>query len=141
MKARKERKYYIRIQDTLVDVSEDVYLAYYQTERHAHTLEEKDRRNGLVRYSSLDTEEMLGEELVADRDAVSVENAAISSILRGKLHRCLTLLSESERELINALYFEELSERQLAKRIGVHYMTIHSRKVAILRKLKKFMKI
>lgn len=138
---RLEKKYCIRVPEALVEVSEEVYLAYHQMERHAQTLEEKDLRHGLVRYSSLDTEEMTGEEVVADRAAASVEDAAIANILQDELHRYLALLSVPERELIHALYFERLSERQYAQKTGIHYMTIHSRKEAVLRKLKKLMKM
>ena len=41
--------------------------------------------------------------------------------------------------MIFALYFDGLSERQLSERTGVPSMTIHDRKIKILRKLKFLM--
>lgn len=134
------KKYYIRVPEALVEVSEDVYLAYYKEKRYGRTLEEKDRRNGKTSYDDLDTPEMSGVEMIPDSDAISVEDAAMANILQDKLHHCLALLSDSDRRLISALYFEGISERKLSDRTGVHHMTIHSRKVAILHKLKKMMK-
>ena len=135
------KKYYIHVPGALVEVSEGVYFAYYQEKRRGRTLREKDERNGAVSYDGLDTPELSGQEMIPDRDAVSVEDAAIANILRGELHRCLALLDEPDRLLIQALYFEGLSEREYSKKTGMHHMTIHSRKVAILRALKKMIKI
>ena len=56
------------------------------------------------------------------------------------LHRCLDLLTPDERALIDALFFEGMTEREYAEESGRHYMTIHSRKVRILDKLKKLLK-
>ena len=81
--------------------------------------------------------ELTGQEMIPDREAVSVEDAAIANIFRDKLRYCLALLPDSDRQLISALYFDGFSERKLSEKIGVHHMTIHSRKTAILRTLKK----
>ena len=43
-----EKKYYLRVQGCLVEVTKDVYRAYYCMERHTRTLDEKDIRNGKV---------------------------------------------------------------------------------------------
>ena len=53
----------------------------------------------------------------------------------------LQLVSDNVRifHLLYALYFEELSERQLADKLGIHYMTVHNRKARLLRVLKKMM--
>ena len=41
-----------------------------------------------------------------------------------RLHSAMELLEQPERELILAIYFEGLTERQLARRAGLHHMTI-----------------
>lgn len=75
------------------------------------------------------------------RDAASVEDEAIAHILRDRLHACLELLPSQEWELIQALYFEELSERDLARKTGVPQRTIHDRKKKAIAHLKKMLKI
>lgn len=107
-----ERKYRIRVDGILVDVSKEVYHAYYSIERHTRTLDEKDTRNGKVLYSDLDTDELLGEEVLPDRNAERVEDSAICSILCEELHYQLAMLPAQDRELIQALYFECLTERE-----------------------------
>lgn len=133
------KKYYIHVPGALVEVSEGVYFAYYQEKRRGRTLREKDKRNGAVSYDGLDTPELTGQEMIPDRDAVSVEDAAIANILRDRLHRCLDALDEPDRELIHALYFEGLSERKYAKRVGIPQRTINDRRRRVLRKLKELL--
>ena len=131
--------YHIRNSQTSVEVNREVHYAYHSVERHLRTLNDKDKRNGKISYDNLDTEDSLGEEIIPDRDAVSVEDAAIALVMRQQLHKALRLLPESEQELIYAIYFQGLSERKLSQRMGIHYMTIHSRKVKILQKLRKLL--
>lgn len=138
MAERKKRA--VRVQGSLVEVSEEVYRAYYGMERHLLTLQEKDARNGTTLYSDRDTSEMLGEEMLPDTDAISVEDAAIARILRKRLQEALALLPASERKLIDDIYFRGLSERQVSEKTGDHYMTVHNRKVRILEELAKLMK-
>lgn len=136
--AEKDR-YILRVQGKLVEVSEEVYRAYYGMERHLLTLDEKDERNGKTLYSDLDTAETVGEDMIPDRDAVSVEDAAIAHILHEQLHHALNLLLPAEQRLIFEIYFKGFSERQLSELTGIHYMTIHNRKVKILKKLVKIL--
>ena len=56
-----------------------------------------------------------------------------------RLHRALRQLKPKEYALIHALYYEQLSERAYAKRIGSAPMTVHNQKVRIIAKLKKLM--
>ncbi|MCI8407552.1 MAG: sigma-70 family RNA polymerase sigma factor [Oscillospiraceae bacterium] len=135
-----KKEYKIRINGTQVTVSREVYTVYYRTERHAAALKEKDARHGTTSYHALDTDERLGEELLRDPKA-SVEEQAIANLLREKLRRSIALLSKPEQELIRALYFEELTERQLSCRVGIPQQTINYKRRRILQKLKKLMKI
>ena len=135
------KRYYIRMSGTLVPVTQEVYQTCHQTKRHAKTLYEKDERHGLISYDGMDTEDTLGEEMIPDRDAVSVEDAAIANILRDKLHRCLSMLDESDRQLIHALFYEGLSERQAANQFHISQQTVNYRKRIALAQLKKLFKI
>ena len=125
----------------LVEVTKDVYLTYYRVERHTKTLDEKDVRNGKVSYSDLDTEETLGEEMVPDPNAESVEDKAVGNILLQELRQCLAQLPLEEQNLIRALYFEELTEREYAKQINISQKAVNKRRHKILSKLRDLMKI
>lgn len=130
---------YIRIHGKLIAVTEDVYYAYYHMGRQCRTQREKDGRRRIASYDALDTEDSLGVDLLVDEQSPAVEEVAILHILVEKLHRCLVQLPKSDQKLLRAIYFAGLSERQVAKNTGVHYMTIHDRKIRALRKLRKLM--
>lgn len=72
-------------------------------------------------------------------DAASVEEQAIHSILIQQLHKALSLLSEDERLLMEQLYFEGRTEREIAKERGVYHNAIHKQKNRVLDKLKKIL--
>jgi len=55
-----------------------------------------------------------------------------------ELHRCLDLLDDDERELIEALFFKGLSEQAYAEILGVRKQSVNERKCRILKKLKIF---
>lgn len=54
------------------------------------------------------------------------------------LKQALSQLDEANRALIEAVYFENISMREYARRIGVSHSTIAKRRNRILRTLKKY---
>lgn len=135
-----ERKYYIRIKKTLVEVTEEVYRVYHQMERHERYLSEKDMAHKVWQYSNLDTEDILGEELIPDLQSRNVEDLAMARLLAEKLRRCVKTLPDADRRLIHAIFYEGISERQFAKKMEIPLMTVHDKKRKILAKLEKFLK-
>ena len=133
-------KNFIKIGNVLVEVTREVYDAYYSVERHMRTLNEKDDRNGTVPYSNLDTKETLGVEMLRDLTAESVEDEDLLRVLSERLHYCLSHLPVSDQTLIQAIYFEDLSEREYARQVSLSQKGVNKRKHKILKKLRKMMK-
>lgn len=69
----------------------------------------------------------------------NLENLVVYCIMVEKMHHCLGLLAEEEFKLIEALYFNDYSERDMANLLHISQTAIHKRKVKILDKLKKLM--
>lgn len=130
---------YIRICGKLVAVTEEVHYTYYHMGRQCRTQVEKDSRRQVASYDALDTEDSLGIDLLVDRDSPSVEDAAIANVMSEKLHRCLALLPEGERTLLEKIYFSGMSERKTAQSLAIPQKTLHDRKIKALCKLKKMM--
>lgn len=78
-------------------------------------------------------------EAIADSEA-DVEANAMRKFELETMRKALQKLNLDEYHLIYHLYLsdEPVTERQYAKSRGLHYMTVHNRKVAILKKLKKY---
>ena len=77
-------------------------------------------------------------EFVTDYD---IEEEADRKMFVERLYDCLDLLSESERELIIMLYFENKTERECAKKLCTSRQNIHKNKKQILCKLYKLLKM
>lgn len=69
----------------------------------------------------------------------SVEDMVLRKISAEKLYQALAELSEKEREMIVALFFEEKTERELAAVLGISQPAVHKQKNKILKKLKTFL--
>ena len=63
-----------------------------------------------------------------------------SEMQRKKISECLSMLTEDERELIEALFYYGLTEREYAAQKKVYHNAIHKKKMRILKKLKKLLK-
>lgn len=134
------KKIYIAGMKQCVEVSDGLYKAYNRFENYEKYLRKKDKRGGKTLYCNLDRQGSLGEELLQDKGQPSVEELVEQKMLIESLRTCLAALAEEEQDLIRALFYEGLTERELSLRTGVHNMTIHNRKVRILKKLRKMMK-
>ena len=124
------KDYYIIIDGEKITVTEEVYRAF----KRPVWAERKRRAVRRERECSLDALTENGFE-AASRDALVDEIVADRLILE-QLFAALSELTGDERALIDALYFKEKSEREYAAESGVPHPTVHSRKNAVLKKLK-----
>ena len=130
-----DKKYYIRVPEARVEVSEEVYKAFWSMERHSRTLQEKDVRNHVFSYDAFDTDDMLGSELFPDKTTSNFEDQIIAEMMAAQLRRCIALLPEEDQKLIQAIYYDGLSEREVSKHEGIPQTTVSYRLRQILRKL------
>lgn len=135
-----EKKYYIPTPQGVIEVPYDVYYAYWHMARQERGQEESDRQHGVYSYDALDTNEMLGIESVPDLDRPSVEELALTKVIREWLRRCIALLPKGERELIQALYYDGRSEREYSRRLGISQKAVNKRRSKVLKHLGKMMK-
>ena len=133
-------KFYIKVREELVEVTQEVYLTYYRARRRELAQIEKERRHRVLSYDAFGTSGALGAEMLADTASDEPEDLVITRLMAKKLHACLSKLSEEERRLVQLLFFENASERAAALRLGLSAMTVHNRKERILAKLLKLMR-
>lgn len=131
-----KEKYLIKIQGKLIEVSEDVYYAYFRMERQERWQEEKKMEHKVMSYDSLDDQEMLGIENVVDVTASSLEEIVEAHELRDRVRHAVELLPKAERELIRAIYYEEMTERDVAEREGVSQNKVFKQRQRALAKLR-----
>ena len=70
-------------------------------------------------------------------DSVNTEQDAVDRILAQKLHNALAMLTDEEREIIYAIFFEHIALTEYAGQMGITKQSLFERKQRILAKLKK----
>ena len=136
-----DQKYMIKIQGDLIEVSEDVYYAYFRMDRQERWQEEKKQEHDVVSYDAMDNGETVGAEAIRDLEAPSMEELAIARELSERLRHIVAALPKAERELIQAIYFEDIPVSDYAKRIGLTHRGVNKQRKKILSKLKMLLDI
>ena len=134
-----KEKYMIKVEGKLVEVTPDVYYAYFRMERQERWQEEKQQGHAVVSYDALDDGETVGVEVVPDLTTPSMEEAVMTREIHEKLHRALDALPKAERELIQAIYFDGFTEKEYAVSSGLSQQGVSYRLRKILSKLRIFM--
>ena len=133
-------KLFIPLHGMLMEVSEKDYKDFYKFKRRQKYIDERSVENGDFSYNMLTTDDFNGEDILID-ESEPPDELAVRSVLSDKLNNCLSLLSDGEKHLIKELFYNERTEREIAKIYGVSQVAIHKRKIKILEKLKKMMEI
>lgn len=143
-------KYYIALNGQAFEVSRELYEAYYKGQRkekyfthdlkEEHTRLNKETGKITVIPSREDSyERLLEEEKQFAAEAEDVMETAIRAVMLEKLNEALHTLSDNEKAIIHALFYQEISEVELAKQLGIARTTLQSRKYKILEKLKNLL--
>ena len=70
-------------------------------------------------------------------ETVDIAETVVHALIVDRLKAALPLLSDSEQALIHAIFFKELSEREVGLQLGVTQSVVNKRKAKILMKLRK----
>ena len=70
-------------------------------------------------------------------ETVDVAETVVHTVMVDRLKAALPLLSDGEQALVKAIFFEELSEREVGLRLGITQSVVNKRKAQILAKLRK----
>lgn len=130
---------FISLHGMLMEVPEDDYKAFYKKKRRQKYLAERSRDNGDFSYDMLTTDDFNGEEILMDMVADTAGQAE-RNLMLDKLRDILEQLSVDDRQLIQALYVNQQTEREYAAQIGVYRNAIHYRKEQLLARLKKLLR-
>ena len=132
------------------EASEEVIAVLRTTERKMQyqeydlkseqTIIDQENQTVTIIPSREDSFERLVEQSVQFREeTLSLDEWIIRRLEIEQLHKALNVLSDDERYLINQLYFEERTEREVAEELGVYHNAVHKQKIRILAKLRKIL--
>lgn len=131
-KRPKERKCYVlRTSDgTVVEVTREVYLEWYQSRRRERYQNEKKQK-----YSVTSLEALSEKGMILDGMADSLEDTVIRKICVEKLQSVMEELAEEDAYLLYLLFFEEVTVKEAAQLCGCSRKTIANRRNRILKYL------
>lgn len=133
-----EERRFIPLHGMLMEVTQEEYIRFYQEQRRQKYLDERSENNGDISVDMLTTDTMNGADILVSPEE-PVDEQAIRQVMVDKLKSCFLRLTADEMELIYALFYEGLTERQYADRKGIYHNAVHKKKQRILRKIKNFL--
>lgn len=139
------KKSTVRVYDTIskkyvdVEVNEEICTYYNRSQWNMDDNDESFYKHE-IQFSALiggndGKFENFTEFIIENR----VEKEVINKVLIEKLYECLNLLSASDRQLIEMLFFEGKTERECAAYYGISQKNINKKKRRILCKLHKLL--
>ncbi|MEG3321513.1 sigma-70 family RNA polymerase sigma factor [Streptococcus suis] len=130
-------KYYIYVRGNKIPVTETVYKSHWQLVNHEKYLNRKDRKFGVLPFSSFEVDGLPLENILPDT-TVDVERLVETNLLIEQLNDALLILSDKELEIIDALYFREHSIREVAVEQNMSATSLFRMRNTILDNLRKF---
>lgn len=143
---QKTNQFYLYINGKAISVSEEVYRTYKHHERKEEYFSDdlkKERFKSSTstflpsREDSYERLQEINKQFVALEK--SVEQQVIDQLEIDYLKEALSLLEQSERELINLLFYQEKTEYEVGKILHISQQAVNKRKQLILLKLKKIL--
>ena len=136
-----------------VDVTDEIYTAYLKGQRKINYFEKdlkserviKDK-NGEIKKIIPSREDSLDRLLSDNQRQFSDDSESVESVVQmndeiDKLHNALNQLSADEWAIIKMLFYDEMSERDTAKVLGISQVAVNKRKHRILKKLKRIINL
>lgn len=129
---------YILINDEKILVSDPIYKVYKHFKNKEEYVYRKKQKGIELSLDSI-IESGAVSRLIFNLPEKQTESNAIKAIYLEKLYSAIRQLEPEERELIQKLFFDGISLRELSRRSNIPTMTLHARKMKVLDKLKKNM--
>ena len=144
---------------TNVEVNKEVYTAYaeigikmetmegglkrdrYLQDAHGRAIRDEHGQAVRLREREVSLDRLVDEGWDMASSEPSAEDVVLKKMEVEALYQSLELLASDERNLIDALFFKGMTEREYAKALGISKTALHTRKIKVLVKLKNFLEI
>ena len=132
-----------------IEVTDEVYIAYVKGQRKMNYFEKDLKTERVIKEKDGSIKEIIPSRedslnrLIDDNsvqfscDSKSVECEVEINIDLEKLHIALQQLTAEELDIITKVFFENMTEREIAKLLDISQVAVNKRKHRILEKLKK----
>ena len=119
----------------LMEVSEEDYVQMNREKSRMQYQCKMGKKMGVFSYDSVGADDFDGAVILEDRSP-DVSEVVEQRIMMDKLHEAIQLLSDEEAELIKALFFDNVSEREYSREKGISHTAVQKRRQKALEKLR-----
>ena len=133
-------KLFIPVQGCLLEVVREQYTDFYRDKERWRYLKKLDTSHSLLSLEGFTDSEGNMIDFIID-ETVDVAETVVHAVMVDRLRTAMLLLSDSEQALIQAIFFEGLSEREVGLRLGVTQSVVNKRKAKTLAKLRNIMEV
>ncbi len=131
------RAYFINLGHSVMETDEASYKAFYRDAARNKYLEKLDNQHGMVSLNAIDSDELDGVGVVVDTSE-PLDEKIMRKMMIEKLPEAISILNDEEKELIQQIYFNHISEREISRRTGTPLTSVNNRKKKALKKLFAF---
>lgn len=134
------KKYFLYANNVKIEVTEEVYNAYYQTKDRNNYLDDKFNKNVIYLDNHFEGYEnnTIEYHYVINREKVLAEEQHENELIK-LLHNVLSRLEEDEKMIVYLYFYKNKSQSQIGKEMDVTQQNISKRLNFIKKKLKKAM--
>lgn len=132
VKNEKQQEYYILIKKDWIQITKDVYAIYQRSYQKMYRDQKRDHKR-IVHYQHID--DMYSYVINKHKETNLIEEVAKEEIKR-LIQTIIRNLPKEEQYIISSLYYEEMTEKQVANYLGMSQQSLHYRKKKILKKMK-----
>ena len=129
-------KLFIPVQGCLLEVVREQYADFYKDKERWRYLKKLDTNHSLLSLEGFTDSEGNALDFIID-ETVDVAETVVHAVMVDRLKAALPLLSDGEQAVVKAIFFEELSEREVGLRLDITQSVVNKRKAKILAKLRK----
>lgn len=136
-----------------IDVTDEIYTVYLKGQRKMSYFEKDLKSERVIKDKNGDIKKIIPsredslDRLLSDNlrqfsdDSESIESVVQTNDEIDKLHIALRQLLDDEWVIIKMLFYDEMSERDTAKILGISQVAVNKRKHRILKKLKRIINL
>lgn len=134
------KKYFLYANNVKIEVTKEVYNAYYQTKDRNNYLDDKFNKNVIYLDNHFEGYEnnTIEYHYVINREKVLAEEEHKNELIK-LLHNVLSRLEEDEKMIVYLYFYKNKSQSQIGQEMDVTQQNISKRLNFIKKKLKKAM--
>lgn len=127
------REYTLIVKGKRIPVAYDIYKAYYKEYEHERYLKNKAFKREYFLEQFIEAGVSI--EYICLDSITPVEDEVLKAEEATHLHYCLDKLNPEERQIIYGIFFEEKTEKELAKQLQISASAVGYKKRKILKAL------